>query len=138
MAIVFDPTIPLGKPRPWLTAEAANIARLRTILETRPGEVPWRPDFGCDLHDVVGANATPQVVNDVRWRIRSAIKKWMPDVEVLQVHVTVVSAGGSVSGRNVPIGESALMSLGVQAALHVDVEVQGEDGVYAVSATVDP
>jgi phage baseplate assembly protein W len=141
MAIIFDPSVPMGVANPWQRHERAMATRVRMVLETRPGQIPWRPEFGCDLQSLVGEAAGPQLLNLARWRVEAALKRWIPDVTIDQVNVTVVVAShmnALVASRDVPTAEAALLTVGVQAALHVDVELTGAHGPMAVSATVQP
>lgn len=57
-----------------------NIMR---IIGTAKGEIPFRPDFGCDIHRRVfdPINATALADGD----IRDAIAKWEPRAEIIEV-----------------------------------------------------
>ena len=138
---MLHPALFLGERRPYLSAEEALAARIRMVLETRPGQVPWQSDFGCDLAALVGQPATAQRLNEARWRIEEAVRRWVPDAEVLRCHVRV-SADGAPMGqrrpRDVPLAESALMSLGKQAVLEVELDVKTDLGPVAVQAVVEP
>lgn len=138
---VFRADLPLGERRPYVLAEAALAQRIRSVLETRPGQVPWRPDFGCDLATLVGQPATVQRLNEARWRIEEAVRRWVPEAEVMRCAVRVVTderGAGDIRYREVPIAESALTSLGSQAVLEIQLDVQTELGAVAVQAVVEP
>ena len=138
---MLHPALFLGERRPYLSSEEALAARIRMVLETRPGQVPWRPDFGCDLASLVGQPATAQRLNEARWRIEEAIRRWIPDAEVLRCKVGVSSDAvplGNRRPRGVPVAESALMSLGKQAVLEIELDVKTDMGPVAVQAVVEP
>ncbi len=141
MAIIFDPSVPIGVRRPWLAEERSLATRVRMVLETHPGTLPWRPEFGCDLQELVGYPATSQLLSQAKWRIESALRRWIPDADLDKVEVRVVpnsESGGITPHRTVPVAESALLTVGVQAALHVEVEMTGHDGPMALSTTIAP
>jgi phage baseplate assembly protein W len=57
------------------------------ILHTTPGEDPHRPDFGADLIGVLDhriTEARPEIIR----RVVSALKKWEPRVEIIEVRLT--------------------------------------------------
>jgi phage baseplate assembly protein W len=138
---IFDPALTLGDRRPFLAGEDALAWRVRTVLETRPGDVPWRPDFGCDLSSLVGQPATIQRVNEARWRVEEAIRRWIPEAGVVRCDVRVVvfdEGGRGRHPRTVPLAESALMSLGSQAALEVELDVETEAGPVSIEAVFEP
>ncbi len=57
-----------------------NIMR---IIGTATGEMPFRPDFGCDIHRRVfdPINAAALADGD----IRAAVAKWEPRAEIIEV-----------------------------------------------------
>lgn len=138
MSLIFDPSVPVGEGRPWLTHESALAVRVRMVLETTPGTLPWRPEFGCNLSELVGYPATGQLLSQARFRIEASLRRWIPDATIDKVEISVVphAAGPGTSHRGVPIAEAALLTLGVQADLHVDIELTGPDGPVALSATL--
>jgi phage baseplate assembly protein W len=141
MNVIFDPSVPVGNDRPWIDAEAALATRVRMVLETQPGTLPWRPDFGCDLAELVGYPATSQLLSQAEWRIQAALRKWIPDATLDRVQVKIVPATNTsqmTRHASVPIAEAALLTLGVQAALHVDIELTGPRGPVGLSATITP
>lgn len=141
MSQLLDPAIPLGSPLVWLGGEHALAARVRLVLETRPGRLPWRPTFGCDLAGLVGFPVTDELVARVRQRISSALGEWLPDSTVVSVDVRAVplSSGLALSTeRSVPAAEAAMLVLGVQAELEAVIELTGPDGSVTLTATVNP
>lgn len=141
MTVIFDPSVPLGTKRPWIHAEDALATRVRMVLETSPGTLPWRPDFGCDLSDLVGFPATEDLLSHAKWRILTALRRWIPDATIDDVVVRVASAADSSFSRHeatVPLAETALLTLGVQAVLHVDIEMTGPAGPVGLSTLIAP
>ena len=55
------------------------------ILGTAPGERLMRPDFGCALHDLVFEANTPELRGLVSARVKDALVKWEPRIDVLRV-----------------------------------------------------
>jgi phage baseplate assembly protein W len=65
---------------------------IRIILATAPGERVMRPDFGCGIHDLVFSTISSATVGLFESRLREAIIKWEPRVEVLQVDISTREA----------------------------------------------
>jgi uncharacterized protein len=57
------------------------------ILGTSPGERLMRPDFGCGLHELVFAPGNATTVGTVMQRVRDALVRWEPRIDVLGVEV---------------------------------------------------
>ena len=129
-----------GFQRPLLPGE--KIAqKIRLILETKPGSIPWRPKFGCDLSSLVGQPATNQRLHEARWRVEQALERWMPDVEVLECRLRVIPRGNSLSALkdpSVPLAESSILSLGIEANLEIHLELALPAGAFLVTTEVNP
>jgi len=136
----LDPALPLAPWSPRLSPLEALGARVECLLSTRPGTLPWEPEFGCDLDDLVGAPATTQRLHDARWRIQQAIARWLPDLRVARCEVVAVSQedGSPGAPRQMPLAEGALMALGVRAALEIDLDIETPAGPITVQAFVQP
>ena len=80
--------------------EAAGVARLeqsiRIILGTQHGERVMRPDFGADLRSLAFAANTPATANLARHLVETALARWEPRIEVLDVAVTPDVAGNAL------------------------------------------
>ncbi len=60
---------------------------IRMVLGTAHGERPMRPEFGCGIHDYVFAPADGTTFGRIRYEVRSALERWEPRIEVLDVVV---------------------------------------------------
>lgn len=138
---ILHPALTLGTRRARVSEDETIAERIRLVLETRPGTLPWRPDFGCDLGPLVGQPATTQRVNEARWKVEQALRRWLPELELTrcEVHVVYADVGaGRVRYLEVPLAESSLLSLGTQAGLEIVIDVETPSGPLAVQAVVDP
>ncbi len=144
MSRALKPALLLGVPAgaesvSFASAEERAASRIRAILETRPGQMPWRPDFGCALDDLVGKPATPGNIDAAKSAIRHSITKWAPDLMIRRLDVRAVPVEG-LSGNlrlpTVPLGETALLSLGAQARMEVRLEVDVPGHSFAVRTAV--
>jgi uncharacterized protein len=55
------------------------------ILSTAPGEREMRPEFGCEVHDLVFDNIDAATVGRMDKAVRKALDRWEPRVEVKSV-----------------------------------------------------
>jgi phage baseplate assembly protein W len=55
------------------------------ILSTTPGERPMRPEFGCDLHDLVFDTVDAAMIGRMDLAIRAALDRWEPRIEVVAI-----------------------------------------------------
>ena len=141
MRRILHPSLALGAHRPYLTTQEALVTRIQLVLETRPGQIPWDPEFGCDLTSLLGHAATPQRVSEARFRVESAVRKWLPGMELKDCRVNAVTNLGTVGAhreRQIPVAESALVSLGTEARLEVELDIETEAGMMSVEAAVGP
>lgn len=58
---------------------------IRIILMTRKGERPMRPEFGCEIHDLVFAPNEPGTSGLARRYVMEALQMWEPRIDVLEV-----------------------------------------------------
>jgi len=139
MAHLLPPDARIGASVSRLERGQRTIARIRSILETRPGTVPWRPEFGVDLASLVGSALTRTQLDRVRAAVEAALARWAPDIEVIGCEVHAVTAfGGGAGGRDrtIPLAEGALVRLGTQASLRVDLSLRTDEGELNLSATI--
>ncbi len=66
------------------------------ILGTAPGERPMRPEFGCEIHQLVFDTIDAEMVGRMDTAIRVALDRWEPRIEVTSVDFDLT---GSVEGR---------------------------------------
>lgn len=62
-------------------------ASIRVILSTAPGERVMRPDFGCEIWDLVFAPLEPNTFGMMDSAVRRALAQWEPRIEVVDVVV---------------------------------------------------
>ena len=139
MAHLLPPDARIGASVSRLERGQRTIARIRSILETRPGTLPWRPDFGVDLASLVGSALTQSQLDRVRAAVEAALDQWAPDIEVIGCEVHAVTAFGASPGgrdRTIPLAEGALVRLGTQASLRVDLSLRTDEGELNLSATI--
>ena len=137
----FHPAVPLGGTRAQVDGIEALTTRIRMVLETRPGQVPWRPDFGCDLEALVGKPATPHRLVQAQWKVEESLRRWIPEVDLVHCRVRPImseNAGALRGSRDLPLGESSLVNFGVQVALEIEVDLQTDAGQLVVQAVVEP
>jgi uncharacterized protein len=65
---------------------------IRIIVATAPGERLMRSDFGCGIHDLVFSTISRATVGVFESRIREAITKWEPRVEIVRLDVSTREA----------------------------------------------
>jgi len=58
------------------------------LLSTAQGERVMVPTYGCDLHRYVFAELTTGVMTEIRDMVATAILRWEPRIDVLDVSVT--------------------------------------------------
>jgi phage baseplate assembly protein W len=65
------------------------------ILGTSPGERPLRPEFGCEVHDVVFDTIDAEMIGTVQSAVRRALERWEPRIEVaaIEFDLAEVDAG---------------------------------------------
>ncbi|MED5373157.1 MAG: GPW/gp25 family protein [Myxococcota bacterium] len=133
-------SVPLGVLRPHQSEEEALVDRIRMVLQTRPGQIPWRPEFGCNLEGMLGAQASKASVVQARYEVQRALSRFLPDVEVAGVRVNAVPQSGSRDRFHlpeIPVAERALVGTGAAAVLQVDVDIQTDAGILTIQALVD-
>lgn len=64
----------------------ANIRRsIFVILNTAPGERVMRPDFGCEIHEMIFAPANDQTAAVIERMTLEALHRWEPRINLRQV-----------------------------------------------------
>ncbi|HND30820.1 MAG TPA: hypothetical protein PKY30_02200 [Myxococcota bacterium] len=107
------------------------VARVRLVLETPPGHMPWLPELGCALDRLAGEPMTESAVERASELVTSAIGRWVPEVQVMRCDVRLrmdhVVPGGS-RDQNLPIAEASLLPFSAQGTLDIELELRGPDG----------
>ena len=141
MKRILHPSLTLGTRKPYMNGPEGLVERIQIVLDTRPGQLPWAPEFGCDLTLFLGEAATPQRINEARWKLESSMRKWLPGVDVQDIRVNVRTDIGTVAAhreRQIPTAESALVALGTEAKLEVELDIETEAGMMSIEASVEP
>jgi uncharacterized protein len=56
---------------------------IELILSTAPGEREMRPEFGCDVHDLVFDTIDAAMIGKMETAIRNALDRWEPRIDVM-------------------------------------------------------
>jgi phage baseplate assembly protein W len=89
------------------TGVALMQSRLKQILGTKQGELPWRPDFGSALDALRHKNTNEAFYSDARDFIAHQIKEFEPDIQLEDVSIyrnntaVVVHVKWSLAARSV-------------------------------------
>ena len=83
----FPVTTSVGGGFRLVVAEESIEDCITTILGTSPGERVMRPEFGCGIWDLVMEANTSQLHGRVMQRVRDALVRWEPRIDVLDVRV---------------------------------------------------
>lgn len=142
MALPLMLTLPLYAHDAWQGWEQSWIDRIRLVLETRPGTLPWRPEFGCDLDSLVGHPATAARISAGRWQIEQALRRWLPELTVARCTISVLrvepNSLGAAYTIPVPVAEAALLQPGASASLEIGLELETPDGLLSLHAHLHP
>jgi len=61
---------------------------VRMILGTAKGERVMRPEFGCEIHDLVYSSLSPTTLNRIEESVRTALVRWEPRIDVESIDAT--------------------------------------------------
>lgn len=126
---------PLRRPSPV----EETIARVRLVLETAPGRVPWRKELGCDLDPLAGEPLARQAIHRAQTLVSSSIAKWIPDVKVLnctaRIRLEDMPPGGARS-PGLPIAEASLVPFAAHATLDIHLVLEGPEGTMDFDLTL--
>jgi phage baseplate assembly protein W len=95
--------------------ESVVRSAIKQILTTKPGELPWRPEFGTDLERFRHRNGANALAQEVAEECSESIARWEPRVKVsgvaaqiedniIYVKVAWAIFSTATSGNNVLIG----------------------------------
>jgi phage baseplate assembly protein W len=71
----------------WVAGDEEIRQSVWLILTTAPGERQMRPEFGCGLYDLVFDANTAQLHGLVQEQVRTALNRWEPRIDVIDVRV---------------------------------------------------
>lgn len=135
-------SVPVCGPRVRASAAELLAARVRLVLETRPGDLPWSPDFGCALDSFVGKPVTRARLSEISNAVQVALRRWIRGAMVTRCEVRLLTDLGSSPGSEgravVPIAERALVPFSLAATLEVDLEIQTSEGLLSMQAILAP
>lgn len=139
-----DPLLPLSTAlgaRDPIGPVAATARRLRSLLETRPGTLPWRPEFGVDLDWLAGQPLTASNLVRARMVIEQGLLRWLPDLSVRELTLRVSSnLQGRVEPtlRTTPTAEGALLPWGGGASLDIHLLIDAPSGPVDLDVGLEP
>ena len=67
--------------------EELVIQGIEIVLGTSPGERQMRPEFGCTIYELVGEANTAALRGMVREKVKEALLRWEPRIDVIDVRV---------------------------------------------------
>ena len=140
MKKIMHASLTLGARKPYLTRTEESLTRIDMILKSRPGQLPWNPDFGCDLTNLVGESATEERISYTRDQVEFALKEWLPSATVHNCDVHLVTGEGQVVSyrdHTVPVAESALVALGTDARLELKLDIEVENEMIELGSELD-
>ena len=139
MEPIHDLAVPMGPSRTQVATLEQIAQRVQMVLDTRPGQLPWRSDFGCDLGATVGESITDASLAVIRWRIIDAVTRWVPEVKTVDLRLDLVrneGMGVDSADRRIPIAEAALVRFGVQSSIQVRLELETVAGPLVLQANM--
>jgi phage baseplate assembly protein W len=71
----------------FVSGQEAVSQSIEIILGTSPGERQMRPEFGCEIYELVGEANTAALRGMVSQKVRAALERWEPRIDVLDVRV---------------------------------------------------
>lgn len=71
----------------YVDSEDSIEQSIRILLGTSPGERVMRPEFGCGIWDLVMEPNTAQLHGRAQLRVRDALVRWEPRIDVLDVRI---------------------------------------------------
>ncbi len=73
------------------------IQSIFVILVTPKGSRPWQPEFGSNLLDYLYDLNTPDTNDNIKSEVRSALDRWEPRINIIDIVVTSEGNTGAVS-----------------------------------------
>jgi uncharacterized protein len=82
---------------------------IRLILGTSLGERPFRPQYGCGIHDLAFDTVDAGLAGKVAAEVRASLARWEPRIDVIDVsaaplpdlpHVLAIAVGYRIKATN--------------------------------------
>lgn len=139
MRSLLDPALRLGVGNPRREAGEFWADRIRSVLLTRPGTLPWRPQYGFDIEWLLGQPLNTVNVTLLRMRLRSTLARWLPDLKVNELKIAVHSDHRALvqSDRYVPPAEAALLPYGSGGRVEILLDVTTPSGPLEFGMNLD-
>lgn len=98
---------PLGvdsRGRLALVSDELDIEQaIRLIIDTKPGERPMRPEFGCGVHDHVFERLDANATGKIEIEIRAALDRWEPRIDVEQIQFEIDDSDAGAGGTTLRV-----------------------------------
>ena len=140
MKKIMHPSLTMGSRKPFLNRTEESLTRIDMVLKTRPGQLPWNPEFGCDMTDLIGESATEERISAVQEEVKRSLRQSLPAANVLSCDVHLVTGEGQVVAyrdRSVPTAESALVALGTDARLELRLDIEVENDIVELGTELE-
>ena len=87
------------------TTKEQTFSNLRNLVLTNRGERVMHPEFGCDIWSSLFDMITPQIIKDMKKRIKKQCSIWIPYVNLIDVRIKHedTQVGGSPNQLNIAI-----------------------------------
>lgn len=89
---IAHPFIRSGGDFASVSGDAETLAQVGQVLGTPLGSLPWRMDFGSDLHRLRHQGNNPVLRETASVFVGDAIKKWVPKATVVRVSIAFPEA----------------------------------------------
>ena len=140
MKKIMHSSLTLGARKSFLNKTEESLTRIDMILKTRPGQLPWNPDFGCDMTNLIGESATKDRIDATKEQVERSLRSWLPSANVLSCEVHLITGEGQVAhyrDSSVPVAESALVALGTDARLELSLDIEVENEVVELGTELE-
>ena len=140
MKKIMHASLTIGARKPFMTRTEESLTRIDMILKTQAGQMPWKPEFGCDLTDLIGESATEDRIKSTQNEVQRTLRKWLPSANVLSCDVHLITGEGQVVNyrdNSIPVAESALVALGTDARLELRLDIEVENEVLELGSELE-
>ena len=137
---ILHPSLTLGARKPYLDKTSETLVRIDIILNTKVGDLPWNPGFGCDLTSLIGEVASPGQIEETRSNVERALGTWLPSANVRNCDAQLVTGEGDVihyREPTLPVAEFAMVSQGTNARLELKLDIEVNDELLEVGSEIE-